>query len=109
MSRGNRTGDGIQLEMLKFLTILCLQLLPIIIGILSVLYNGNKRFGEFWDGLWCPLVDRYEHTVGWIRNYLALRKHRRAAGRCLKCGYNLLYNVSGICPECGTPIHENRC
>jgi len=24
--------------------------------------------------------------------------------RCLSCGYNLFSNISGICPECGTPI-----
>lgn len=23
---------------------------------------------------------------------------------CLDCGYNLTGNVSGVCPECGTPI-----
>ena len=24
-------------------------------------------------------------------------------GMCQKCGYNLRGNISGICPECGTP------
>jgi hypothetical protein len=24
--------------------------------------------------------------------------------RCVRCGYNLTGNVSGICPECGTPV-----
>jgi hypothetical protein len=24
--------------------------------------------------------------------------------RCVNCGYNLLGNTSGICPECGTPV-----
>jgi hypothetical protein len=28
---------------------------------------------------------------------------RRAAGECLRCGYDLTGNVSGTCPECGTP------
>jgi hypothetical protein len=23
---------------------------------------------------------------------------------CGKCGYNLTGNVSGVCPECGTPV-----
>jgi predicted RNA-binding Zn-ribbon protein involved in translation (DUF1610 family) len=23
---------------------------------------------------------------------------------CRKCGYNLTGNVSGVCPECGTPV-----
>ena len=25
---------------------------------------------------------------------------------CLTCGYNLTGNVSGVCPECGTPIDK---
>jgi hypothetical protein len=29
---------------------------------------------------------------------------RIAPGHCECCGYNLTGNVSGICPECGTPV-----
>ena len=29
------------------------------------------------------------------------RRHRREKGLCVRCGYNLEGNVSGICPECG--------
>ena len=29
------------------------------------------------------------------------RWRRKRAGTCLKCGYNLTGNVTGICPECG--------
>ena len=29
---------------------------------------------------------------------------RRKKGLCLKCGYNLTGNVSGVCPECGEKI-----
>jgi len=25
-------------------------------------------------------------------------------GHCVRCGYNLTGNVSGVCPECGTPV-----
>ena len=33
-----------------------------------------------------------------------LRRHRRRRkGLCLKCGYNLTGNESGVCPECGEP------
>jgi len=32
------------------------------------------------------------------------RSRRRKKGLCLKCGYNLTGNVSGICPECGERI-----
>jgi hypothetical protein len=27
---------------------------------------------------------------------------------CEKCGYNLTGNVSGVCPECGTPVADER-
>lgn len=36
---------------------------------------------------------------GGIRRY-----RRRRRGRCEHCGYDLTGNVSGRCPECGTPI-----
>ena len=31
---------------------------------------------------------------------------RRRRGLCLRCGYDLACNVSGVCPECGTAISE---
>jgi hypothetical protein len=33
-----------------------------------------------------------------------LQSRRSREGLCLKCGYNLTGNVSGICPECGEQI-----
>ncbi len=33
-------------------------------------------------------------------------RRRLATGICLRCGYNLTGNVSGICPECGTRVHQ---
>jgi len=32
---------------------------------------------------------------------------RRLPGHCDRCGYNLTGNVSGVCPECGTPVPKN--
>ncbi|MCH7813010.1 MAG: hypothetical protein IID40_03220 [Planctomycetes bacterium] len=34
----------------------------------------------------------------------ALRRNRRKRGLCLKCGYDLTGNTSGVCPECGAAI-----
>jgi hypothetical protein len=34
---------------------------------------------------------------------VARRRLTRRSGDCLKCGYNLTGNTSGVCPECGTP------
>jgi hypothetical protein len=40
-------------------------------------------------------------AIAFIRG--PLRRHRRRRkGLCLKCGYDLTGNVSGVCPECGT-------
>jgi hypothetical protein len=36
----------------------------------------------------------------------ANRNLRRARGRCELCDYNLTGNVSGVCPECGTPCEQ---
>ena len=36
---------------------------------------------------------------------LLLRDERRQnVGRCARCEYDLTGNVSGVCPECGTPL-----
>jgi len=35
-----------------------------------------------------------------------LRRRRRKRGLCVKCGYDLKGNVSGVCPECGTEIEK---
>ena len=35
-----------------------------------------------------------------------LRRRRKKRGLCLKCGYNLDGNESGVCPECGTEVEK---
>lgn len=37
-----------------------------------------------------------------IRERRRLRRKKR--NECLECGYNLTGNVTGLCPECGTPV-----
>ena len=37
---------------------------------------------------------------------LRRQERRRRYGQCLHCGYDLAYNVSGICPECGVKIQS---
>jgi hypothetical protein len=46
-------------------------------------------------------------------SYVMIRIIRRVYGSasrgcCPTCGYNLTGNLSGMCPECGTPVLRNR-
>ena len=34
------------------------------------------------------------------------RWRRRRKGLCIKCGYDLTGNISGVCPECGESCHD---
>ena len=54
--------------------------------------------------IWCPIVLFTTYpTIAFIRGPLRrFRRHRK--GLCVKCGYNLTGNTSGVCPECGKPI-----
>jgi hypothetical protein len=47
--------------------------------------------GEWWL-FWRP-VERQE-----------LLQERKAHGQCADCGYDLVGNVSGVCPECGSAV-----
>ena len=45
--------------------------------------------------------------VALIKSSLRWRRMRRCQrGLCVKCGYNLTGNESGVCPECGDRIRE---
>lgn len=35
-----------------------------------------------------------------------LTRYRHIRGLCEACGYDLMGNVSGVCPECGTEIKK---
>jgi hypothetical protein len=51
-------------------------------------------------------------SLGWILvpfsvipiRVLLLKRRHAADCRCRRCGYNLTGNISGVCPECGTPV-----
>ena len=48
---------------------------------------------------WCA---RFAGTLRWRMD----AKARGRMGLCMRCAYNLHGNVSGVCPECGTPIQR---
>ena len=56
--------------------------------------------------LWVPFALTAILPALWVWRRLRDRLTRQADGmpHCPKCDYNLTGNVSGICPECGTPI-----
>ena len=58
--------------------------------------------------LWFPFVIFSAYPViAFIRG--PLRRHqRRRKGLCVKCGYDLAGNVSGVCPECGAETSDER-
>ncbi len=53
--------------------------------------------------VWVLLVISVYPGISFIRGFLR-RRLRKTGGRCVVCGYTLAGNMSGICPECGTPI-----
>ena len=66
--------------------------------------TGGMPPYSFWSmeiPLWCPFVLFAAYpTIAFIRGPLR-RYRRRKRGLCIRCGYNLEGNVSGVCPECG--------
>jgi len=56
--------------------------------------------------VWFLLLALYPSVAfvrGPVRQRMRLRRERRA-GLCRTCDYDLTGNVSGVCPECGTPV-----
>lgn len=54
--------------------------------------------------LWAPFILFAAYpTIAFIRGPVR-RWRRRRKGCCVKCGYNLTGNVSGVCPECQTRL-----
>jgi uncharacterized RDD family membrane protein YckC len=58
---------------------------------------GGARHGRHWGDRWAEtlvVLQRQAHCLPFCGNQQL----------CRTCGYNLTGNISGICPECGTPI-----
>jgi hypothetical protein len=62
--------------------------------------KGDRADGHLFLPLWIPLVIvAVPMAILWWRD-----RRRLPPGHCRQCGYNLTGNVSGVCPECGTPV-----
>jgi hypothetical protein len=42
--------------------------------------------------------------TSWVGIASVRRLRKKPPNQCIKCGYNLTGNISGICPECGTAM-----
>ena len=68
--------------------------------------GGGSRlatpFSQWSLGLWKPF---FLSWLLFLPAAVAFRRHRarlrRGAGLCMRCGYDLTGNLSGVCPECG--------
>lgn len=52
--------------------------------------------------LWFPAFLFGILPAGSVISSLLGRLRRHRCGLCMKCGYNLTGNTTGVCPECGT-------
>lgn len=56
-----------------------------------------------WVGVHCAWLVSLSLLVPVLRLLPALHKREPRAGECPRCFYDLRGNLSGVCPECGTP------
>jgi hypothetical protein len=70
---------------------------------LATLVGGALLAGIVW--VWLYVVLRLTLSRSPLAEW-GVRRRRRASGLCLACGYRLTGNVSGVCPECGTPVRR---
>jgi len=50
------------------------------------------------------LIEYLNHRYSWRPTYIEYYRQWRHPTGCYRCGYNLIGNESGICPECGQKI-----
>lgn len=61
---------------------------------------------EYAIAIWLVMIPFVALLLWFVR--LVLRLPSRVDERCVVCNYNLSDNVSGVCPECGTPFREKH-
>ena len=72
--------------------------------------TGNRNaIRTIFLALWlipCSVLLAVYPTIAFVCGLMCRwRRHRK--GLCVKCGYNLTGNVSGVCPECGARIQKS--
>lgn len=75
----------------------------------ALLYGVGGTVAAIEDGSNLSLRDMLPVLIGGLWTAVAYRHWRHPRyppppGCCKKCRYDLTGNISGICPECGTPV-----
>ena len=71
----------------------------------TVKWNSGLRYYDVHFPLWMPFVLFAAYpTIAFIRSPARRQRQRRKLGLCVKCGYDLTGNVTGVCSECGTEV-----
>jgi uncharacterized RDD family membrane protein YckC len=71
--------------------------IPVVPLVIAYQLQKGKRWGDGWSN----------SMVIW-KKYAASHVFFGTTGTCEACQYDLRGNVSGICPECGTPVSERN-
>jgi hypothetical protein len=83
------------------------------LAIFVVFHLLGNVVGLFTQGVWRSPIEDRDAVWDWITDFWRdnlepsgwaekRRVRRRELGQCVMCGYSLIGNVSGTCPECGT-------
>lgn len=67
--------------------------------------EGRVYWHVLWLPLWLPLLAAAIPTAILFNR----DRHRIPPGHCMKCGYDLTGNTSGVCSECGTKRWHTTC
>lgn len=70
--------------------------------------NPNSKLSDVINGACVLLIALVGITAGRSRYRRLIAQWRRENLRCVKCGYDLHGNSTGVCPECGEPIKQNN-
>jgi len=66
-----------------------------------------KAYWELSFPTWSAIASLATYpAITLVRGPLLRRRRRRKRGLCLRCGYSLEGNVTGVCPECGTGMQQ---
>ncbi|MCG3137130.1 MAG: hypothetical protein HJJLKODD_00973 [Phycisphaerae bacterium] len=92
-------------------------------GTVATLIWGSFLYAIFISALnaqlnwsdWCPLFITILAFVSWMiwcgfrwRNYLVQQAQKAQDRFCWQCDYDLTGNLSGVCPECGRRIDNQK-